>query len=453
MKPYPTLASFYCFLLLLLFSLSCSRESRSDELSPAQEIEKQLTWELDATLKPLTGSNPNLPSTDLSVFDFLGEAKIVGMGEATNGTREFFQMKHRLFKYLVEKHGFRVLAFEYDFGACLILDEMLQTGQGSISNFMRQYMGFWTLRTEEVVELFQWMQDYNRNKPDDQKLHVVGADCQLLLYGIPQLVDMLRSYDPVYAQSVNNRLGAFAKFSLYPGATFANIQPLRDAILPKLNEIGRELTERSNAIAQATSTQYNQSIQHLFQTLVQAEIVQYGEGIHPENGTIFREKYLAENTSWIFEQYGNVKVALWSHNAHVANDNFYAYIYTYSLGGHLRNKYGNDYQIVGFSMSKGQLSAFNQGTQRIETMTLGTPLPSSTNYFFSLAKEKNFVVKLIDLKFKSYWQQRFVQPQSFLSVGSIFDSTQPNIFFAPIPLDEHFDVIVHFSQTSATKTL
>src|SRR2546430_9872131 len=39
----------------------------------------------------------------------IGNARIVAMGEATHGTREFFQLKHRMLEFLVEKKGFTVL--------------------------------------------------------------------------------------------------------------------------------------------------------------------------------------------------------------------------------------------------------------------------------------------------------------------------------------------------------
>jgi erythromycin esterase len=40
------------------------------------------------------------------------KAKIVVLREATHGTREFFQFKHRMIEFLVEKMGFSVFAIE-----------------------------------------------------------------------------------------------------------------------------------------------------------------------------------------------------------------------------------------------------------------------------------------------------------------------------------------------------
>ena len=42
----------------------------------------------------------------------IGEARIVALGEATHGTHEFFQMKHRMLEFLVEEMGFNTFAME-----------------------------------------------------------------------------------------------------------------------------------------------------------------------------------------------------------------------------------------------------------------------------------------------------------------------------------------------------
>ena len=64
--------------------------------------------ELDSLIHPLSGASPELNHDDLQPLSYLGSSRIVGLGEATHGTKEFFQLKHRIFKYLVENHGFKI---------------------------------------------------------------------------------------------------------------------------------------------------------------------------------------------------------------------------------------------------------------------------------------------------------------------------------------------------------
>ena len=56
---------------------------------------------------------PGAPVADLEPLRLaLDGVRVVGLGEATHGTREFFLLKHRLLRFLVEELGYTVLAME-----------------------------------------------------------------------------------------------------------------------------------------------------------------------------------------------------------------------------------------------------------------------------------------------------------------------------------------------------
>ena len=55
----------------------------------------------------------------------LKDKKIIAMGEATHGTKEFFQMKHRMFEFLVEKMGYRLFAIEGNFGDAQVVNDYI----------------------------------------------------------------------------------------------------------------------------------------------------------------------------------------------------------------------------------------------------------------------------------------------------------------------------------------
>src|SRR4051794_36917843 len=40
----------------------------------------------------------------------VGDARIVSLGEATHGTREFFQLKHRMMEFLAGEMGFTIFS-------------------------------------------------------------------------------------------------------------------------------------------------------------------------------------------------------------------------------------------------------------------------------------------------------------------------------------------------------
>src|SRR5882757_1126464 len=65
-----------------------------------------VAW-LKANALPLASSEPGTGFADLAPLrKVIGDARVVALGEATHGTREFFQLKHRLIEYCISQLGF-----------------------------------------------------------------------------------------------------------------------------------------------------------------------------------------------------------------------------------------------------------------------------------------------------------------------------------------------------------
>ena len=54
--------------------------------------------------------------------------RIIALGEATHGNREFQQLKREVFEILVRKYDVRALVIEGDCGGCTIINEYIQGG-------------------------------------------------------------------------------------------------------------------------------------------------------------------------------------------------------------------------------------------------------------------------------------------------------------------------------------
>jgi erythromycin esterase len=127
---------------------------------------------------PLRSLSAGVPTTDLQPLkQVLDGVRIVGLGEATHGTREFFQLKHRLLEFLATEMGFSVLAMEASASAAPAVDAYVRQGIGDAATVLAG-LEFWTWRTHEVLAVIKRMRDYNRGWPDDQKVRFVGIDLQ-----------------------------------------------------------------------------------------------------------------------------------------------------------------------------------------------------------------------------------------------------------------------------------
>lgn len=82
--------------------------------------------------------------------------QVVGVGESTHGTHEFFQLKADLGCELIQNHGFTVFALEDEFAKCEVINDFIQTGQGDVDDVMSKLYSVW--RTEEVKKLILRLQ-------------------------------------------------------------------------------------------------------------------------------------------------------------------------------------------------------------------------------------------------------------------------------------------------------
>jgi erythromycin esterase len=104
----------------------------------------------------------------------IGDAQIVSLGEATHGTREFFQLKHRMFEFLVSQMGFTVFSIEANWPESLAVNDYVLNGKGDPAKALSG-MYFWTWDTEEVLDMIRWMRQYNEDPTHVHKINLNPA--------------------------------------------------------------------------------------------------------------------------------------------------------------------------------------------------------------------------------------------------------------------------------------
>ena len=76
----------------------------------------------------------------------IGASRLVALGEATHGTREFFRLKHRMLEFLVTEMGFTVFGIEATMPEAFDVNEFVLTGKGDPARALAG-MYFWTWDT------------------------------------------------------------------------------------------------------------------------------------------------------------------------------------------------------------------------------------------------------------------------------------------------------------------
>jgi erythromycin esterase len=72
----------------------------------------EVAWIRDNAVKLETVSARNGFADMQPLKKIIGNARVVSLGEATHGTREFFQLKHRMLEFLATEMGFTIFSIE-----------------------------------------------------------------------------------------------------------------------------------------------------------------------------------------------------------------------------------------------------------------------------------------------------------------------------------------------------
>lgn len=113
----------------------------------------------------------DIESTDLAEFaNEIGEARVALLGEATHGTSEFYRMRARITRELIEKHGFNIVAVEADWPDARRLDHYVRH-QDTPPRKWKTFSPFstWMWRNQEVVDFVEWLRDHNEARPMEDR--------------------------------------------------------------------------------------------------------------------------------------------------------------------------------------------------------------------------------------------------------------------------------------------
>jgi erythromycin esterase-like protein len=109
---------------------------------------------------------------DLQTLKSILEGKrIVALGEATHGTREFFRMKHRMLEFLVREMGYENFGMETSPEVGQVLNDYINGGSGNPRDVL-----YWPWATTEVMDMLDWMRAYNADPRTARKIAFYGID-------------------------------------------------------------------------------------------------------------------------------------------------------------------------------------------------------------------------------------------------------------------------------------
>ncbi|MEL6717567.1 MAG: erythromycin esterase family protein [Bacteroidota bacterium] len=435
--------------LLCLLFLACKKET--EVITPnatdclLTETEQAVIAQIETNFAyPFDGAVPTIEDTNLQpMIDYLSNAKFVGLGEATHGTQEFYQIKDKIFRQLVMQKGFRAIIFEIPWGNALVVNDFVTQGIGTANSSIDQTY-YWTYDTQEVRALVQWMRDYNENLPEEERILFVGCDVQGGNFEEEKKV--ITSYlEKVMPDSIALVLDAYKDLPFTDLFSYANSSAsVQEKNIEGTAQIYDFFVAHEEEMIAATSYFEYQVV------LMAAHVVQHRELVYrTQDFGWTRDSLMALYSEWWQHILGEeTQVALWAHNAHVMNGASLAQNW---MGTYLKARQGENYKNVGFSFGQGSFNAFLAGASaqavgNVRRQAIGEPVCRTVNYLLNQVEGDQYYLIFDELTGEA--QSYFNSTQKFIQLGAGFNVQYIDRHYTrEYRLSALFDVLIHFDRT------
>jgi erythromycin esterase len=452
---------YLCFFVIIFFALITiiatgggggggggADQPIAEDPDPAEIV----NW-LQTNAVPFQTAQPGVDYMDLMpIKDMVGNARVVSLGEATHGTREFFLMKHRILEFLVKEMEFNVFAIEATWPEANRINDYVHTGHGDPETLLSG-LYFWTWNTEEVLEMILWMREHNQNPGDDPTVSFLGFDMQFPGMAIYNVEMFLQAVDPSAASFASERYACMLPYANGPSGSSRSQGRYEDQDAAYRDSCWADLSEVYEFLVQHQAEYEEASSVHEFDHALQSAgvVLQY-EDMASQRTPNARDFHMAENTIWLLDQAGpEAKIVLWAHNGHVADSPVYGG--GGSLGHYLREEYGDDMVIVAFDFYQGEFRAVTElpsgDYKGLEVHSVDEPPRLSYEYYFHSAGLERLILDLRGVNMGIPATSWLAGPREMRSIGAIFTPSNPEKYFHECRLPSIFDLVIYFDHTQA----
>ena len=401
-----------------------------------------------------------------ALIEFIGDARIVLLGEASHGTHEFYRERAQITKRLIEEKGFDAVAVEADFPDAFRVGRYVR-GQVGDADAVEALAGFkrfpqWMWRNADVLDFVGWLRTYNDDLPESsEKVGFYGLDLYSLHASIEAVLTYLTKIDPEGAARARERYSCFDQFGsdtqIYGYATGLHIaESCEDEVVEQLVELNlraAELALRDGRLAKDEHFVARQNAR-LVKNAEQYYRMMYRTEVSSWN---LRDNHMMETLrsldAYISSSGKPAKIVVWEHNSHLgdARATEMSRRGEWNVGQLVRQAYGGEAISIGFTTYTGTVTAATNWGDPAERKRVRPALPGSIEEIFHGTGLDRFYL----LFEKGYRAQRAFQ-ESLLerAIGVIYrPETERQSHYFHTRLSEQFDAVIHIDETRAVEPL
>jgi protein-L-isoaspartate(D-aspartate) O-methyltransferase len=401
----------------------------------------------------------SIETADLGpLLERIGDARVVLIGEASHGTSEFYRMRQRITRRLIEEKGFRIVAVEGDWPDAARIDHYVRhrdTPAGDWIAFAR--FPTWMWRNHETRGFVDWLHERNAKLSFEERTAFYGLDLYSLSTSITAVLAYLDDVDPETAALARERYGCLTPWQSDP-ATYGRAA-LTDHYRACTDQVVKMLQD---LLAKRIRYRHHDG-ERLLDAIQNARLIADAEHY-------YRAMYLAPQASWnlrdrhMFETLDALlvssmapgeKAVVWAHNSHIgdARATEMAARGEHNIGQLCREAYGRSTYTIGFGTHTGTVAAASDWGGPLEVKPVRPSHPDSYERLCHDSKMSAFLLPLRQEKRPGLRRALLVERLE-RAIGVIYrPETELASHYFDAVLAEQFDEYIWFDETTAVRPL
>ena len=413
-------------------------------------------------LLPFTHALQRDPADHGPLLALVADANFVLLGEGSHGTHDFYHERAEITKRLITDKGFSAVAVEADWPDAYRVNRFVR-GEGDDRSADDALSGFerfptWMWRNTVVLDFVEWLRDANASRPANGRAGFFGLDLYSLFNSMEAVVEYLDRVDPEAARRARYRYACFEHFAedsqAYGyAASFDLSRSCEDEAINQLVEMQRRAMEYLNSGKR----------EDFFDAEQNARLVKNAEEYYRsmfrgrQSSWNLRDTHMAETVDALvayLRRHGRQpKIVVWAHNSHLgdAHATEMGARGDLNVGQLLRQKYGPETVLVGFTTYTGTVTAATEWDDPGERKRVRPALPDSYELGFHETGIPRF---FIPLREGARETALLSKPRLERAIGVIYrPETERVSHYFRANMRDQFDAVYHFDETRAVEPL
>ncbi|MCV7348312.1 erythromycin esterase family protein [Mycolicibacterium rhodesiae] len=401
--------------------------------------------------------------------EMVGDARVVLIGESSHGTREFYEARAEITKWLIEEKGFCAVAAEADWPDAYRVNRYVRgrSDDDSADSALKGFERFpaWMWRNTTVRDFTAWLHAHNARCRADGRREAgfYGLDLYSLHRSMQEVIDYLDNVDPVAAQRARERYACFdhaggddGQAYGYAAAFGAGMSCEAEVVeqLVELQRAGLQYARRDGLLAEDELFYAQQNAQ----TVRNAEVYyrsMFGSRVSSWN---LRDQHMFQTLralrAHLHQHNGEpARIVVWAHNSHVgdARATEVGADGQLTLGQLVREGYGEQALLIGFTTYSGTVTAASEWGAVAERKVVRPALNGSVEELLHEVDRPEFLVS-------SLISREAAGPLDTVrlgrAIGVIYQpATERQSHYYHVRPGEQFDAIIHIDRTTALEPL